>query len=176
MIRSDQLVAAIGVFARYGFRKTSMDDVAAAMGMSRQALYKKFSSKNELFRNLVEAQIIASKTSALNALRDDVSPVDQRLLEAFDQWTGQYVDILRASPHSAEIVDIADEQMRTLSEEAEQEILDAVAKLLGRRSRWTNDAAFSMLMAAKGLMSKARHHQEFLDGMLRVISAHLTKR
>ena len=45
MIRSDQLVAAIGVFARYGFRKTSMDDVAAAMGMSRQALYKKFSFK-----------------------------------------------------------------------------------------------------------------------------------
>ena len=36
------LEAAVGVFARYGFRKTSMDEVARAAGVSRQGLYLQF--------------------------------------------------------------------------------------------------------------------------------------
>ena len=37
--REALLEAAVGVFARYGFRKTSMDEVARAAGVSRQGLY-----------------------------------------------------------------------------------------------------------------------------------------
>ncbi len=38
------LEAAVGVFARYGYRKTSMDEVARAAGVSRQGLYLQFAS------------------------------------------------------------------------------------------------------------------------------------
>jgi AcrR family transcriptional regulator len=48
------LDAAIGVFARFGYRKTSMDDIARAAGVSRQGLYLLFSNKEELFRRSVE--------------------------------------------------------------------------------------------------------------------------
>jgi AcrR family transcriptional regulator len=44
------LDAALPVFVRHGFRKTSMADIARAAGMSRAALYLSFSSKEELFR------------------------------------------------------------------------------------------------------------------------------
>ena len=38
------------VFVRYGFRKTSMTDIARAAGISRASLYLIFNSKEELFR------------------------------------------------------------------------------------------------------------------------------
>jgi AcrR family transcriptional regulator len=44
------LDAALPVFVRHGFRKTSMTDIARASGISRAALYLSFSSKEELFR------------------------------------------------------------------------------------------------------------------------------
>jgi AcrR family transcriptional regulator len=34
--------AATGIFLRYGFKKTSMADLASAAGLSRQALYLYF--------------------------------------------------------------------------------------------------------------------------------------
>lgn len=44
------LDAALPVFVRYGFRKTSMADIARAAAISRASLYLAFSSKEELFR------------------------------------------------------------------------------------------------------------------------------
>lgn len=42
-------------FARYGYRRASMDQVAEAAGLTRQAVYHHFQSKEALFRAAVEA-------------------------------------------------------------------------------------------------------------------------
>ncbi len=170
MTPTDKLLAAIDVFMRYGYRKTSMEDVAAAVGVSRQALYKKYASKDALFRALLENLILHSRQSALNALADDDAPPPARILAAFDAWHGHYVDMLRASPHSSEIVEIADGEIREIALNAEAEIAEAVTKLLGRRSKWTADAAFTLFAASKGLMQKAETHQDYTDGMKRAIT------
>jgi AcrR family transcriptional regulator len=47
--REQILDAAVGVFGRFGFKKTSVDDLAAAAGISKQGLYLHFSSKEEVF-------------------------------------------------------------------------------------------------------------------------------
>ncbi|MBV8215187.1 MAG: helix-turn-helix transcriptional regulator, partial [Verrucomicrobia bacterium] len=47
--RDDILEAAIGVFGRFGFKKTSVDDLAAAAGISKQGLYLHFPSKEAVF-------------------------------------------------------------------------------------------------------------------------------
>jgi len=44
------LDAALPVFVRFGFRKTSMADIARAAKISRASLYLSFKSKEELFR------------------------------------------------------------------------------------------------------------------------------
>ncbi|MEN3148220.1 helix-turn-helix domain-containing protein [Neorhizobium sp. IRAMC:178] len=44
------LDAALPVFIRFGFRKTTMADIARAAGISRASLYLCFNSKEELFR------------------------------------------------------------------------------------------------------------------------------
>jgi AcrR family transcriptional regulator len=48
------LVAATAAFLRYGFKKTSMDDVARAAAVSRQGLYLYFETKDLLFRESLQ--------------------------------------------------------------------------------------------------------------------------
>src|SRR5262245_66572934 len=49
------LDAAMEVFAQAGYRRASMDQVAEAAGLTRQAVYHYFRSKTDLFRASVEA-------------------------------------------------------------------------------------------------------------------------
>ena len=46
--RAAILETAMRVFLRYGFKKTSMDDLARAAGLSRQGLYLHYRTKEEL--------------------------------------------------------------------------------------------------------------------------------
>jgi len=48
------LDAAMLVFRRHGFRRSSIEQVAEAAGLTRQALYHHFKSKEALFRALIE--------------------------------------------------------------------------------------------------------------------------
>ena len=47
------LDAALGVFARYGKRKTTMGDIAAEAGVSRQTLYGRFDNKDGVLRAVI---------------------------------------------------------------------------------------------------------------------------
>jgi AcrR family transcriptional regulator len=52
---SDRILsAAENVFARFGFRRASMSQIAEEAGLTRQALYHHYASKEELFRAVVE--------------------------------------------------------------------------------------------------------------------------
>jgi AcrR family transcriptional regulator len=57
-----RLAAAATVFLRFGYRKTAMEDIARAAGMSRQGLYLHYATKEELFR--AADQVIDSRRVA----------------------------------------------------------------------------------------------------------------
>jgi TetR/AcrR family transcriptional regulator of autoinduction and epiphytic fitness len=90
------LDAAVGVFARYGFRKTSMDEVARAAGVSRQGLYLQFANKEELFRKTLEHSLNGQLIAAQAALSRQQDGLEQRLIAAFDAWSGRFVGSLGA--------------------------------------------------------------------------------
>lgn len=48
------LDAAMAVFRRHGFRRSSIEETAEAAGLTRQALYHHFKSKEALFRAVIE--------------------------------------------------------------------------------------------------------------------------
>lgn len=50
------LEAAKHVFGRYGFAKTTLDDVANVVGMKKASLYYYYSSKEDLFRDVVKSE------------------------------------------------------------------------------------------------------------------------
>jgi AcrR family transcriptional regulator len=64
------LMAATPIFLRYGFKKTSMDDVARAAGVSRQGLYLYFDTKDLLFRETLQ-HLMSHLISAARAAAED---------------------------------------------------------------------------------------------------------
>src|SRR5258708_23076340 len=85
------LDAAVGVYARYGFRKTSMEEVARAAGVSRQGLYLQFANKEELFRKAVEYVLKSQLKAAVAALSPRDDSLELRLIAACDTWSGRFV-------------------------------------------------------------------------------------
>jgi AcrR family transcriptional regulator len=90
------LDAAVGVFARFGYRKTSMDDVARAAGVSRQGLYLSFANKEELFRRALEHSLSSQLASAMTALSRLDDGLETRLISACKEWSGRFVGSLGA--------------------------------------------------------------------------------
>ena len=90
------LDAAIEVFARFGYRKTSMDDVARAAGVSRQGLYLHFADKEDLFRATVQHGLRAHLAAAVAALADETQSLESRLVTAFDEWLGRRIGMAGA--------------------------------------------------------------------------------
>src|ERR1700679_4285316 len=94
--QSALLEAAVGVFARYGFRKTSMEEVAHAAGVSRQGLYLQFANKEELFRKALEHSLNNQLNAAIAALAVREDSLEARIIAASDAWSGRFVGSLGA--------------------------------------------------------------------------------
>ena len=72
------VAAAYEAFCNYGFKRTSMDDIAKGAGVSRPALYQIFANKTEIFSAAVEEffegkkvaseEVFAQKLTALDTL------------------------------------------------------------------------------------------------------------
>jgi AcrR family transcriptional regulator len=68
--RRQLLDVAIDVFADRGFHGTSMEDVADAAGVTKPVLYQHFSSKRELYRELLDhvgGRLVEAVTTAVSA-------------------------------------------------------------------------------------------------------------
>jgi TetR/AcrR family transcriptional regulator, regulator of autoinduction and epiphytic fitness len=96
--RRDRVLAvALEAFGRHGFRKTSMEDVARAAGISRQGLYLQFASKEALFLAAVGRELDAALAEASRCLDADGAGLDRRVVLALDAWLGRYVGSMLAS-------------------------------------------------------------------------------
>jgi TetR/AcrR family transcriptional regulator of autoinduction and epiphytic fitness len=84
------LDAALAVFARYGLRKTSMEEVARAADISRQGLYGMFGDKEALFRAAISKMLDDGLANVDAELARD-APIGQRLYLAMKAWYGRSV-------------------------------------------------------------------------------------
>lgn len=72
------IAAAKDVIARYGFKRATMNDIAAAADMSRQTLYKVFSSKEDVLRGAIRHGCVDA-TAAIMEEWADASSLGERL-------------------------------------------------------------------------------------------------
>lgn len=65
------------IFSRYGFRKTTMDEIARALKMGKSSIYYYFESKEEIFEAVVlyEANILRNELTT--AIKSVDSPIDK---------------------------------------------------------------------------------------------------
>ncbi|WP_330257874.1 TetR/AcrR family transcriptional regulator [Streptomyces murinus] len=159
------LDSAMVTFARFGYRKTSMEEVARAARVSRPGLYFLFSSKETLFRAAVTQALERDIAAVEHVLADSARPLRERLLEAFDQWAGRYVGPL-AQDVTAVIEDnpeLLGEIVESAPRRFEELITAAIAVESGR------DAALSvaqtMISASIGLKHQAASREFYRDRM-----------
>lgn len=164
--------AALTVFLRFGFRKTSMDEVARAAGVSRQGLYLHFATKEELFRASVGYFLDTALAAAAAALADAERPLEDRLVAAFDAWIGRFVGALGAD--AADLSTAANELVGPLVAEHEGRFVEAVAEALrasGLAAAYEpagvtgRQLADTLVSSARGLKYGAATHEAFLEGM-----------
>lgn len=79
-MRRTILDAARGLFLERGYLPTSMDDVAAMAGVSKQTVYAHFGAKETLFLELVDSMTGAAGDTHQEQIAD---PVDDRPIETF---------------------------------------------------------------------------------------------
>jgi len=93
------------VFCRYGFRKTSMLDLAQAAGVSRAALYLHFKNKEDVFRSGSErahAEVLQSVAAVLGEKGDVLDRIEAAILV----FLRGLIDDIGASPHAQELFDV----------------------------------------------------------------------
>lgn len=99
------LAAAMTVLCQYGFRRTSMEDIARAADMSRPALYQYFRNKDDIARRMVEVYFDRS-AQAVEAVLSGEGSVEDLLTRAFAAKTGPIMQQMLESPHGAELLDL----------------------------------------------------------------------
>lgn len=102
--RAAILQAAYSQFARYGYRRTSMEDIARKTGMSRAFLYLHFKNKDEIFRQLAESLHDDIWQGIQRALASP-GPVCQRVAAALSEKGVHTLKIVKDSEHAQELFD-----------------------------------------------------------------------
>lgn len=99
------LDAALPVFARHGFRKTSMTDLARAANISRASLYLSFGSKEELFR-AGSTRAHANTMREVEAALAGDGDVFSRIESAIVVFQRGLIAPFAGSPDAAELFDV----------------------------------------------------------------------
>ncbi|HLY87559.1 MAG TPA: TetR/AcrR family transcriptional regulator [Acetobacteraceae bacterium] len=105
-IRSRQIVkAAIGVFLRYGYARTTMGDIAQAAGLTRPTLYLSFPDKDSIFQVVVET-LVADKLAEIRQGMAARETLHDKLGFACEAWGAEGFDLVRAHPDAKDMFDL----------------------------------------------------------------------
>ncbi len=166
--RRDKILdAAIQVFGRQGFRKTSVDELAAAAAISKPGLYLHFRSKEELINAAFERYFAEGLAQADAALKKPGANLAQRLHGALDAWFGRHLatfgaesrgELERASARAA----AAEEQLRTRLAKA---IAEAPESKKARNSCSPKEQAQALTWSGLSWKEEEQSRAEFMKKM-----------
>ncbi len=116
------LQAAFNCVKQYGFKRTSMADIALASGISRSALYLVFKDKTDIFRSVTEKIHNQTLTDAKNELAKDL-PLKTRIANATTARMTPLYALVYDTAHGTEIFDISKSISADINAEADDRFL-----------------------------------------------------
>ena len=99
------LNAAFSQFSHYSFRKTSMEDIAKAAGISRASIYSYFQNKDDIFRNVSIQWHDHAEQMAQASLANSDASIAERIEGALLARHGPFQKIATESTYGTEIYD-----------------------------------------------------------------------
>jgi AcrR family transcriptional regulator len=183
------LDAALQVFGQYGYRRTSMDDVAREAGIAKGTIYLSFASKEEVFQALSERLSQRMLAGAEAASRRPGATAD-KLAAMHAAWFGTYADTISRSPHAAELLDAKHRLSADLAADAASRYKRLVRDVLADAAAageldlepaglTAGTAAELLIASARGLESSGASpaaYRRYLDALVRVMVAGLSSR
>jgi AcrR family transcriptional regulator len=128
--RREQLLrTAVGVFADRGYHATSMNDVAEAAGVTKPVLYQHFSSKRDLFIELLTDIGNELRETIAKATADAAGPRQQieQGFRAYFSFVGSSTDAFRVLFGSGAR---RDPEFASFARAVEESIAEAIAELI----------------------------------------------
>ncbi|NOD64793.1 MULTISPECIES: TetR/AcrR family transcriptional regulator [unclassified Ruegeria] len=182
MKKSSNAFEVLSVFAQYGFRKVSMNDIAEAAGLSRQSIYNQFGSKEAVMEWAVRTVLTSMTNAALDVLSQSEGSPRDVLARAYQTWIGDHVAIWRGTPHGAEIMEFAIESASDAEMDYNAEFEKALSGYLVKANvvptpEAAADLAFLLTTVSTGLLLKTTTSEQYAAGMTRatsVLLAHST--
>jgi AcrR family transcriptional regulator len=187
--RAEILDAALHMFGQYGFRRTSMDDIARETGIAKGTIYLSFAGKEEVFQALAQRLAQRMLAGAEAASRRPGTTAD-RLTAMIVAWFGTYADTISRSPHADELLDAKHRLSADLVSDAasryRQLVRDVISAAVASGDLdlesvgLTPDTAAELLIgSARGLESSASSpaaYRSYLNALVRVMVAGLSGR
>jgi AcrR family transcriptional regulator len=75
--RKEIVITAGQIFSRFGFKKTTMDEIAKALKMGKSSIYYYFNSKEEIFEAVVLYEANLLRNELTKAIKSVESPIDK---------------------------------------------------------------------------------------------------
>jgi AcrR family transcriptional regulator len=187
--RAEILDAALHMFGQYGYRRTSMDDIAHQAGIGKGTIYLSFASKEEVFQALSQ-RLSQRMLAGAEAARHRPGTTADKLAAMHAAWFGTYADTISHSPHAAELLDAKHRLSAGLVSDAASRYKRLVRDVLAEAvaageldlepAGLTADTAAELLIAsARGLQSSAASpavYRRYLKTLVRVMVAGLSNR
>jgi AcrR family transcriptional regulator len=138
------LSAAEQVFARVGYEKAQVEEIAEAAGFSKGGLYAHFKSKEELFLALYETKTAGSLAKLLHAL--DSAPTREGKIDAFRSF---YINLSKEKDWALITLEVklfirrhpeVRVRLRQIDERVADSIEGALMRLLGDSARAAGEA------------------------------------
>tara|TARA_R110000751_G_scaffold307401_1_gene428491 strand:+ start:63070 stop:63663 length:594 start_codon:yes stop_codon:yes gene_type:complete len=121
------LEAAFERFVTYGFKRTSMEDIANAAGTSRPALYQHYKNKADIFRAFVQALKLQMISNLQEAFLSDL-PLEDRLYAALECGFVQVHRDIAQTPHGEELIGLNKEIAGDLFDEWMSDMENALSE------------------------------------------------
>lgn len=76
-VKTSILNVARDLFAKYGYKKTTMEDIAQALGKGKSSLYYYFKNKEEIFQAVIDWEETVLLSRLKSTVNSDASPQDK---------------------------------------------------------------------------------------------------
>jgi AcrR family transcriptional regulator len=132
------LDAALSVFRRHGFRRSSIEQAAETAGLTRQALYHYFSSKEALFRAVLErlyANALAAEIAAAKAAEDNGGSLADIIIAEIEARFRPLIASFDGSPHIEELFSEHLTQAKDVYQAFSARYSEEIASTIARVSR-----------------------------------------
>ena len=78
--------AALKIFSRYGYKKATLEDIAAELGMTKGALYLYVKNKRDLYERTVAGALTRWQDRVEEAVKKETEPINKLTVLAFSAF------------------------------------------------------------------------------------------